>query len=71
MNSRFCDLDQKITNHYKIKIMFDWFFITTLEVLNAIDDNEDVDDANGSHHLEDPTSPEVAVEEAFLDRVLA
>ena len=51
--------------------MFDWFFITTLEVLNAIDDNEDVDDVNGSHHLEDPTSPEVAVEEAFLDRVLA
>jgi len=51
--------------------MFDWFFITTLEVLNAIDDNEDVDDASGSHHLEDPTSPEVAVEEAFLDRVLA
>lgn len=69
MNSRFCDLDQKITNHYKINIMFDWFFKTTLEVLNASDE---VWDDIGSHHLEDPTSPEVAVEDAaFLDRVLA
>jgi len=55
----------------KLRLCLTGFFITTLEVLNAIDDNEDVDDANGSHHLEDPTSPEVAVEEAFLDRVLA
>ena len=51
--------------------MFDWFFITTLEVLNASDDIDEVEDATGSHHLVDPTSPEVAVEDAFLDRVLA